>query len=417
MHVNAALMADTDDPASGAPATSAGGSSAESDARSLHEELVDDVRVQSSMQMASALVLLLPATLLAWIAWALPEPHPALSAALALIVTLGLASQSALAMMQLRTSDPDRMATRLALQPPVFIPVQLGKPPILQALDVLSSLRSHHHLTDGNPCAPRLVIQPVDAACRPVDPNADLATPNSRHLSTSRALVREPLQFSQAKIRQSVKDPRSLRWEENAALLGSAAEGDRRASAGAASSASDELAGGGGGGLHLNGDVMKGDVHDFITANYGSALRNAEEAAEHAGHGGPTGLRVSLRSIGLSVLAASGGAAERHGLALPLELPLVDDVKAMLHKAVSRGTDAWEFDAFALREKTNDHALLFLGYHVFRHEGIQVRVSQAPLWLKTALKTAGCPHASSHPHHPTQLLPVPPSHMPPCILF
>lgn len=161
----------------------------------------------------------------------------------------------------------------------------------------------------------------------------------------------------------------------------------------------------------LNGDV---DVHDFITANYGSALRNATETALHSvAEPG----KSSLRSLGLAVMFARHSGATvsacmrqgpaharlkraapqraRHlaskaqpaqwlrralsrasqdddGSALPLALepPFVDETQRLLEHAIGPGSEAWEFDAPALQRSTNDHALLFAGYHFFKREGL-----------------------------------------------
>ena len=332
----------------------------------MHEELVHDVRTQSFFQLICALVLLLPAAATSWFALAFPGARVGLLIAMAVTVTIGTFLHITLTLLQLRSSDPERMSERLAVQPPAFIPIELSKPPLLQALDVLSSLRSHHHLTDGSPCAPRLVIQPIDAAGRCVDPNA-----GAHHLGTTRALVREPLQFAQAKIRQSVKDPRSLKWEQNAALLEVAAvDGERRGS----TASSD------GGGLGT-GDALTGDVHDFITANYGSALRHAEESLG--------GRDLGIRATAFGPLQQSGSVAEvreTHGLAGFLEPALYDEAKRLLEVAVARGPAAWDFNAFELGRCTNDHALVFLGHHVFREVGLMDSLGLSRATLLTFLQ-------------------------------
>ena len=86
---------------------------------------------------------------------------------------------------------------------------------LAQAIDVLTKLRDHF-LTDGNPCSPRLLIHPLDASGNPVDEQTDAS--HAAFRSRSRALIREPLGYTKAKIRQAAKDPRALRWEEQLSL-------------------------------------------------------------------------------------------------------------------------------------------------------------------------------------------------------
>jgi hypothetical protein len=322
--------------------------------RSLYDELVDTVRSQSVMQLACTGVFLLPAALLGWAAVAVPDTHPALSTTLALLVTLAAGMQFYLARQQLRTIDPDQMASRLANQPPVLISVQITQTPIMQALDVLSCLRSDHQLTRGNPCTPRLLIQLVDADGRPVDPQKhESVGKGSRRLGTTHEFVREPLQFTQARIRQVVKDPRSLNWEENAALDEMTRSKQRRPSSESSSTAS-------------------GDVHDFITANYGNAERVAGEGAlQSVGEHSEWDLSSHASPLGHAARSIRPPFRPTHGLAMPLEPPLVKEARSLLDGAIARGEDAWNFDAFSLKRVTNDHALVFTGYHLLKHEGIQ----------------------------------------------
>lgn len=322
--------------------------------RSLYDELVDTVRAQSVMQLACTGVLLLPAALLGWATVAVPDTHPALSTTLALLVTLAAGMQFYLARQQLRTIDPDQMASRLANQPPVLISVQITQTPIMQALDVLSCLRSDHQLTRGNPCTPRLLIQLVDADGRPVDPQKhESVGKGSRRLGTTHEFVREPLQFTQARIRQVVKDPRSLNWEENAALDEMTRSKQRRPSSESSSTAS-------------------GDVHDFITANYGNAERVAGEGAlQSVGEHSEWDLSSHASPLGHAARSIRPPFRPTHGLAMPLEPPLVKEARSLLDGAIARGEDAWNFDAFSLKRVTNDHALVFTGYHLLKHEGIQ----------------------------------------------
>lgn len=56
---------------------------------------------------------------------------------------------------------------------------------------------------------------------------------------------------------------------------------------------------------------------------------------------------------------------------MPLEPPLVKEARCLLDGAIARGEGAWNFDAFSLKRVTNDHALVFTGYHLLKHEGIQ----------------------------------------------
>ena len=322
--------------------------------RSLYDELVDTVRSQSVMQLACTGVFLLPAALLGWATVAVPDTHPALSTTLALLVTLAAGMQFYLARQQLRTIDPDQMASRLANQPPVLISVQITQTPIMQALDVLSCLRSDHQLTRGNPCTPRLLIQLVDADGRPVDPQKhESVGKGSRRLGTTHEFVREPLQFTQARIRQVVKDPRSLNWEENAALDEMTRSKQRRPSSESSSTAS-------------------GDVHDFITANYGNAERVAGEGAlQSVGEHSEWDLSSHASPLGHAARSIRPPFRPTHGLAMPLEPPLVKEARSLLDGAIARGEDAWNFDAFSLKRVTNDHALVFTGYHLLKHEGIQ----------------------------------------------
>lgn len=322
--------------------------------RSLYDELVDTVRAQSVMQLACTGVFLLPAALLGWATVAVPDTHPALSTTLALLVTLAAGMQFYLARQQLRTIDPDQMASRLANQPPVLISVQITQTPIMQALDVLSCLRSDHQLTRGNPCTPRLLIQLVDADGRPVDPQKhESVGKGSRRLGTTHEFVREPLQFTQARIRQVVKDPRSLNWEENAALDEMTRSKQRRPSSESSSTAS-------------------GDVHDFITANYGNAERVAGEGAlQSVGEHSEWDLSSHASPLGHAARSIRPPFRPTHGLAMPLEPPLVKEARSLLDGAIARGEDAWNFDAFSLKRVTNDHALVFIGYHLLKHEGIQ----------------------------------------------
>lgn len=322
--------------------------------RSLYDELVDTVRAQSVMQLACTGVFLLPAALLGWATVAVPDTHPALSTTLALLVTLAAGMQFYLARQQLRTIDPDQMASRLANQPPVLISVQITQTPIMQALDVLSCLRSDHQLTRGNPCTPRLLIQLVDADGRPVDPQKhESVGKGSRRLGTTHEFVREPLQFTQARIRQVVKDPRSLNWEENAALDEMTRSKQRRPSSESSSTAS-------------------GDVHDFITANYGNAERVAGEGAlQSVGEHSEWDLSSHASPLGHAARSIRPPFRPTHGLAMPLEPPLVKEARSLLDGAIARGEDAWNFDAFSLKRVTNDHALVFTGYHLLKHEGIQ----------------------------------------------
>ena len=322
--------------------------------RSLYDELVDTVRAQSVMQLACTGVFLLPAALLGWATVAVPDTHPALSTTLALLVTLAAGMQFYLARQQLRTIDPDQMASRLANQPPVLISVQITQTPTMQALDVLSCLRSDHQLTRGNPCTPRLLIQLVDADGRPVDPQKhESVGKGSRRLGTTHEFVREPLQFTQARIRQVVKDPRSLNWEENAALDEMTRSKQRRPSSESSSTAS-------------------GDVHDFITANYGNAERVAGEGAlQSVGEHSEWDLSSHASPLGHAARSIRPPFRPTHGLAMPLEPPLVKEARSLLDGAIARGEDAWNFDAFSLKRVTNDHALVFTGYHLLKHEGIQ----------------------------------------------
>ena len=332
--------------------------------RSLYDELVDTVRAQSVMQLACTGVFLLPAALLGWATVAVPDTHPALSTTLALLVTLAAGMQFYLARQQLRTIDPDQMASRLANQPPVLISVQITQTPIMQALDVLSCLRSDHQLTRGNPCTPRLLIQLVDADGRPVDPQKhESVGKGSRRLGTTHEFVREPLQFTQARIRQVVKDPRSLNWEENAALDEMTRSKQRRPSSESSSTAS-------------------GDVHDFITANYGNAERVAGEGAlQSVGEHSEWDLSSHASPLGHAARSIRPPFRPTHGLAMPLEPPLVKEARSLLDGAIARGEDAWNFDAFSLKRVTNDHALVFTGYHLLKHEGIQTHfgISDAKL--------------------------------------
>ena len=322
--------------------------------RSLYDELVDTVRAQSVMQLACTGVFLLPAALLGWATVAVPDTHPALSTTLALLVTLAAGMQFYLARQQLRTIDPDQMASRLANQPPVLISVQMTQTPIMQALDVLSCLRSDHQLTRGNPCTPRLLIQLVDADGRPVDPQKhESVGKGSRRLGTTHEFVREPLQFTQARIRQVVKDPRSLNWEESAALHEMTRSKQRRHSSESSSTAS-------------------GDVHDFITAIYGNAERVAGEGAlQSVGEHSEWSMSSHASPLGHAARSIRPPFRPTHGLAMPLEPPLVKEARSLLDGAIARGEDAWNFDAFSLKRVTNDHALVFTGYHLLKHEGIQ----------------------------------------------
>ena len=322
--------------------------------RSLYDELVDTVRAQSVMQLACTGVFLLPAALLGWATVAVPDTHPALSTTLALLVTLAAGMQFYLARQQLRTIDPDQMASRLANQPPVLISVQITQTPIMQALDVLSCLRSDHQLTRGTPSTPRLLIQLVDADGRPIDPQKQESVgKGSRRLGTTHEFVREPLQFTQARIRQVVKDPRSLNWEENAALHEMTRSKQRRHSSESSSTAS-------------------GDVHDFITAIYGNAERVAGEGAlQSVGEHSEWSLSSHASPLGHAARSIRPPFRPTHGLAMPLEPPLVKEARSLLDGAIARGEDAWNFDAFSLKRVTNDHALVFTGYHLLKHEGIQ----------------------------------------------
>ena len=93
------------------------------------------LRVQSVMHLTCTCVVLLPATLLGWAAVAVPVVMPgmattgaqiAMSSVLASLVTLATGVHIFLAWLQLRTSDPDRMALRVAESAPVDVGARLS---------------------------------------------------------------------------------------------------------------------------------------------------------------------------------------------------------------------------------------------------------------------------------------------------
>ena len=93
------------------------------------------LRVQSVMHLTCTCVVLLPATLLGWAAVAVPVVMPgmattgaqiAMSSVLASLVTLATGVHFFLAWLQLRTSDPDRMALRVAESAPVDVGARLS---------------------------------------------------------------------------------------------------------------------------------------------------------------------------------------------------------------------------------------------------------------------------------------------------
>ena len=93
------------------------------------------LRVQSVMHLTCTCVVLLPATLLGWAAVAVPVVMPgmattgaqiAMSSVLASLVTLATGVHFFLAWLQLRTSDPDRMALRVAESTPVDVGARLS---------------------------------------------------------------------------------------------------------------------------------------------------------------------------------------------------------------------------------------------------------------------------------------------------
>ena len=212
---------------------------------------------------------------------------------------------------------------------------------------MLTKLTSYF-LTDGTPCSPRLLIHPVDANGAPLDALNDVSHATFR--SRSRQLIREPLGYVKTKIRQAARDPRALKWEQQLSLE----QAETKLSIESAPLGVEARRGSVG---RNKGDQ---DVHGFITANYGSALRYTEEGISAAG---------DCRRSRHSAEDAVGNAAAR-GLALPLEPSNFAEANRLLKKALARGTTGWEFDAFALGEQTGDHALLFLGFHYFKHFGL-----------------------------------------------
>ena len=215
----------------------------------------------------------------------------------------------------------------------------------------MTKLRDHF-LTDGNPCSPRLLIHPLDASGNPVDEQTDAS--HAAFRSRSRALIREPLGYTKAKIRQAAKDPRALRWEEQLSLEQHSRDENASPTEFVEPSMRE---------MRRASTIRQGDrdVHGFITANYGSALRYTEEAATSARGG-----RFNKR-------ASSGGnllAQAAHGLAMPLEPNAFAEAQRLLQVATARGEAGWGFDAIALGQATGDHGLVFLGYHLFKHFGL-----------------------------------------------
>ena len=118
--------------------------------------------------------------------------------------------------------------------------------------------------------------------------------------------------------------------------------------------------------------TASGDVHDFITANYGNAERVAGEGAlQSVGEHSEWDLSSHASPLGHAARSIRPPFRPTHGLAMPLEPPLVKEARSLLDGAIARGEDAWNFDAFSLKRVTNDHALVFTGYHLLKHEGIQ----------------------------------------------
>jgi len=360
---------------------------------SLHEELTAEMRRWTHWQVVVAAVVLIPASVLLWVPQ-LTEQCPAalqemLQGLTATLVTAAAALQLAFAYAQLRASDADRITSRLHDQPPVYVSIETPKPPLLQALDVLTSLRSHM-LTDGSPCTPRLIIQHVDPHGNPVELNARRA-----QLGTSRGLVREPLEYAKAKIRQAVKDPRALMWEDT---MGLTLQRNSITSAGSHSSPSSHSSNHSSGlsssfkRKSLEGNLSprgptpplgvdsrhgsqdyaeESDLHGFITANYGSTLRYSEETAlsKPSPVGGSP--RTSLKAAGLAVAAANAFRPHDNPYAMiSLEPAKKDEAKRLLQIATKFDAAAWHFDAFSLARCTNDHALLFAGHHFFDTAGL-----------------------------------------------
>jgi hypothetical protein len=325
-------------------------------ANTLHEQMVRSLRRAAWVNLATAttcgvasfaLALCLAAALppsasARWLPWC-----PIVIAFTAAVVTL---VQAGLAVWQLHATDADRMAKAVAALPPEYISVNASKPPLLQALDVLSQMRERF-LTEGSPSSPRLLIRAVDDEGRPVESGGGRSSVSTIR-SRTRDIVREPLLYSKAKIRQAAKDRLGMKWEESMSLQQNESHGSGSSSGGAAGGkdASPDAAGG-------------GDVHGFITANYGSALRYTLEA------GRASNPRV-LKRQATSITDAKVEAARTSGLALPLPAEMLDPAKRILQAATVFSVDGWAFDPFELTRCTNDHALLFLGHHCLAQSGL-----------------------------------------------
>ena len=134
----------------------------------LHETTLRRVRSQSWAHVASVLVCGAPLVAVAWVAAALQrgDEYRWLSWLVAVLASIAVAAHLTLAWWQLRASDPERLRVLLTNQPPVYIPVDTTRPPLLQAIDVLTRLRSHY-LTDGSAVAatPSLSPSPRGLSC------------------------------------------------------------------------------------------------------------------------------------------------------------------------------------------------------------------------------------------------------------
>jgi hypothetical protein len=117
--------------------TSAGGAAGADAARAaaptLHEQLLRRLRRQGWAQLAVLVLCETPLVALAWAAAALQRGDPFwLPWVVAVLATVALLAHVVATAMQLSATDPERTARILSRQPPVYIPVDTTRPPLLQ---------------------------------------------------------------------------------------------------------------------------------------------------------------------------------------------------------------------------------------------------------------------------------------------